>query len=116
MKSVPRQIRRRRTNPEARMSVIDHLRELRRRLLFALVFIVLGAIVGWLLYDQVLRFLERPYCSVPLQYRYHSGNGSCDLIYTGVLDGFTTRLKVSLIAGAVFSAPLWLYQIWAFIT
>ena len=38
------------------------------------------------------------------------------LIYHGVLDGFTTRLKVSVIAGAVFTAPLWLYQIWAFIT
>ena len=38
------------------------------------------------------------------------------LIFTGVLDGFTTRLKVSVIAGAVFTAPFWLYQIWAFIT
>jgi sec-independent protein translocase protein TatC len=116
MKSVPRQVRRRRSNPEARMSVIDHLRELRRRLLFALLFLTLGSIVGWVLYDPVLRFLEHPYCSVPAQYRYHSGNRSCDLIYTGVLDGFTTRLKVSVIAGSVFSAPLWLYQIWAFIT
>jgi sec-independent protein translocase protein TatC len=116
MKSVPRQARRRRTNPEARMSVIDHLRELRRRLLLALLFVVLGSIVGWVLYDPVLRFLEHPYCSVPARYRYHSGNRSCDLIYTGVLDGFTTRLKVSVIAGSVFSAPVWLYQIWAFIT
>jgi sec-independent protein translocase protein TatC len=38
------------------------------------------------------------------------------LIYHGVLEGFTTRLKVSTIAGAVLTAPLWLYQIWAFIT
>jgi sec-independent protein translocase protein TatC len=38
------------------------------------------------------------------------------LIYHGALDGFTTRLKVSVIAGAVLTGPLWLYQIWAFIT
>src|SRR5690242_14990659 len=116
MASVPRQVRRRRANPEARMSVIDHLRELRRRMLFVLLFVTLGTIAGWVLYAPVLHFLERPYCSVPAQYRYHSAGRSCDLIYTGVLDGFTTRLKVSVIAGAVFSAPLWLYQIWAFIT
>ncbi len=99
------------------MSVLDHLRELRRRLIIALLFIVAGAVAGWFLYDPVLRFLEHPYCRVPVRYRYHSGTGkSCDLIYTGVLDGFTTRLKVSFIAGTVFSAPFWLYQIWGFIT
>ncbi len=99
------------------MSVLDHLRELRRRLIIVVLFIAAGAVVGWVLYDPVLKFLEHPYCSVPQKYRYHSGNGkSCDLIYTGVLDGFTTRLKVSFIAGTVFSAPFWLYQIWGFIT
>jgi sec-independent protein translocase protein TatC len=99
------------------MSVLDHLRELRRRLILIVLFIAAGAVVGWLLYDPVLRFMEHPYCSVPVKYRYHGTDGkSCDLIYTGVLDGFTTRLKVSVIAGCVFSAPFWLYQIWAFIT
>jgi sec-independent protein translocase protein TatC len=104
-------------NPEARMSVLDHLRELRRRLILIVIFIAAGAIVGWVIYGPVLHFLEHPYCSVPREHRYNGTNGqSCDLIYTGVLDGFTTRLKVSFIAGAVFSAPLWLYQVWAFIT
>ena len=99
------------------MSVLDHLRELRRRLILVVLFIAAGAVVGWIVYGPVLHFLEHPYCSVPKQHRYNGSNGqSCDLIYTGVLDGFTTRLKVSFIAGSVFSAPLWLYQIWAFIT
>ena len=40
----------------------------------------------------------------------------CELVFTAPLDGFTTRLKVSVIAGAVFTAPLWLYQLWAFVT
>jgi len=99
------------------MSVLDHLRELRRRLIIVVLFIAAGAVVGWVLYGSVLKFLEHPYCAVPAKYRYHSQGGkSCDLIYTGVLDGFTTRLKVSFIAGTVFSAPLWLYQLWRFIT
>lgn len=117
MVTLPRFLRRKPANPEARMSVLDHLRELRRRLIVVVLLIAAGAVLGWVLYDPVLRFLESPYCSVPAKYRYHGSDPKgCDLIYTGVLDGFTTRLKVSFIAGTVFTAPLWLYQIWAFIT
>jgi sec-independent protein translocase protein TatC len=115
--ALRRLLRRRDNNPEARMSVLDHLRELRRRLILVVLVIAAGAVVGWLVYGPVLHFLEHPYCSVPQQHRYNGGAGqNCALIYTGVLDGFTTRLKVSFIAGTVFSAPLWLYQIWAFVT
>src|SRR6185437_1080863 len=60
---------------------------------------------------------RHPYCSVPQKYRYVPNKSSnCVLVYHGALDGFTTRLKVSVISGAVFTGPLWLYQIWAFIT
>jgi sec-independent protein translocase protein TatC len=117
MASVPRKVRRRRTNPEGRMSVMDHLRELRRRIIWVVVIVAAGAVVGWELYGPILDFLKHPYCSVPQRYRYQPlGADSCVLTYQGVLDGFTARLKVSVIAGAVFTAPLWLYQIWAFIT
>jgi sec-independent protein translocase protein TatC len=116
MPAVPRLLRRRPDNPEGRMSVLDHLRELRRRLIIAILFIAVGAVVGWVLYDPVLKFLEHPYCVVNPKYRFTNGGKGCKLYYTGVLDGFTTRLKVSFIAGSVFSAPFWLYQIWGFIT
>src|SRR5882757_8136371 len=117
MAKVERKLRRRRHNPEGRMSVLDHLRELRRRLILALVFVALGAVLGWELYNPILHFLKEPYCSVPAKYRVTTGSThECVLIYHGVLDGFTTRLKISVIAGAVFTGPLWLYQIWAFIT
>jgi sec-independent protein translocase protein TatC len=54
---------------------------------------------------------------VPPKYRATpNSTGDCVLVYQGVLDGFTTRLKVSAIAGAVLTGPFWLYQIWAFIT
>jgi sec-independent protein translocase protein TatC len=108
---------RRPRDPEGRMPVLEHLRELRRRLIFVLLFVALGAALGYYLYPHTLDFLRHPYCAVPHKYRYTpAGTQNCVLIYHGALDGFTTRLKVSVISGLVFTAPLWLYQIWAFIT
>jgi sec-independent protein translocase protein TatC len=99
------------------MPVLDHLRELRRRLIVIILIVMAGAVLGWFLYPHTIEFLKHPYCSVPAKYRYvPNGTNDCALIYHGVLEGFTTRLKVSVISGAVFTGPLWLYQIWAFIT
>jgi sec-independent protein translocase protein TatC len=99
------------------MPVLDHLRELRRRVIIMLLIIAAGAVLGWFLYGHTIEFLKHPYCSVPAKYRYvPNSSNDCSLIYHGVLEGFTTRLKVSVISGMVFTAPLWLYQIWAFIT
>ena len=105
-------------NDEGRMAVMDHLRELRRRIVIILILVGIGAIAGYYLYPQTLHFLERPYCAVPRTYRatYADNHGRCTLQTLGVLDGFTTRLKVAVVTGAVFTAPLWLYQVWAFIT
>src|SRR4051794_11326226 len=117
MSKVPRSLRRRKSNPEGRMAVLDHLRELRRRLIYIVLIVAAGAVLGWIFYIPILHFLEHPYCSVPRKYRFNgSNNDRCVLTYNGVLDGFTARLKVSVIAGAVLTGPLWLYQIWAFIT
>jgi sec-independent protein translocase protein TatC len=116
MTRVAPELRRRRSNPDGRMPVLDHLRELRRRLILVLLVLAAGGVVGWLCYDQILAVLQRPYCHVSGKYRFQGADGRCVLVYSGVLDGFTIRLKVSLIAGAVLTAPLWLYQIWAFVT
>jgi sec-independent protein translocase protein TatC len=111
-------VRRRRVkNPDGRMPVLDHLRELRRRLIIIVLFVAVGAVLGWYLYPHTLNVLRHPYCSVPEKYRFTPrGSVDCVLVYHGALDGFTTRLKVSVISGAVFTGPFWLYQVWAFIT
>jgi sec-independent protein translocase protein TatC len=111
-------VRRRRVkNPDGRMPVLDHLRELRRRLIIIVLFVGVGAVLGWYLYPHTLNVLRHPYCSVPEKYRFTPrGSVNCVLVYHGALDGFTTRLKVSVISGAVFTGPFWLYQVWAFIT
>ncbi len=102
---------------DGRMAVMDHLRELRRRIVWAMVFIGIGAVLGWFLYPHTLAFLKHPYCSLDYKHRFPGVKGAgCELVYTNVLAGFTTRLKVSVISGAIFTAPFWLYQIWAFVT
>jgi sec-independent protein translocase protein TatC len=102
-------------NPEARMSLIKHLREFRRRLIIVLVIVGVGSIAGWYFYDPIMTLLERPYCQVNPQYRFDGSGGQCVLVYHGALDGFTTRLKIAVSAGVVLTGPLWLYQLWAFI-
>lgn len=99
------------------MPVLEHLRELRRRVIIMVLIVAAGAVLGWVFYGHILDFLRHPYCAVPARYRFQpKGTANCVLIYHGVLDGFTTRLKVAAIAGAVLTGPLWLYQVWAFIT
>lgn len=110
---------RRPANPEGRMSVLDHLRELRRRLITVILVIAAGAVVGWFVYNPLLELLKHPYCNIPFQHRLGAMNQSasqCKLQFRAPLDGFTIRLKVSVVAGAVITSPVWLYQLWAFIT
>jgi sec-independent protein translocase protein TatC len=97
------------------MSVMDHLRELRRRVIVMVLIVAAGAIIGWIFYPQILSILKHPYCQIPPSRRFPPNSSSCDLIFFQPLAGFTTRLKVAFIAGAVITAPLWLYQIWAFV-
>jgi sec-independent protein translocase protein TatC len=117
--TVPNRLRRvlrRRPRPaDGTMSLRDHIVELRSRLLKALLFVGLGAIVGWILYPAILEVLIRPYCELPPEQRLQTGD-DCRLIFTSPLDGFILRLKVGAICGVVLAAPFWLYQLWAFVT
>lgn len=99
------------------MSLRDHIAELRGRLLKALFFVAIGAVIGWILYPQIIDFLKQPYCELPADRRLNNGGGTeCQLIFTSPLDGFMLRLKVGAIAGIILAAPFWLYQLWAFVT
>jgi len=100
-------------NPEARMPLMEHLRELRSRLTKAAIALAAGAVVGYLLYDYVWAFLVEPYCSLPVS--QVNGPDDCSLIVTGPFDAFFVAFKVWLFVGALVSAPFWLYQLWAFV-
>lgn len=97
------------------MTLVEHLVELRTRLTRALLALVVGVVIGFFLFPAVFEFMKEPYCSLPASRRLDTGNG-CDLFAFGVLDQFSVRLRVSLIIGVALSSPVWLYQLWGFIT
>lgn len=99
-------------DPDGRMPLLEHLRELRSRLIKAILGLALGALVGWIFFDPIWDFLKQPYTRIPPE---HCLGGKCDLVVHGIFDGFFVHLKVALIVGAVLSSPIWLYQIWAFV-
>ncbi len=106
----------RRQNPEGRMPLFDHLRELRNRIVKMALALIAGMIVGFIFFTPVWHVIERPLCHAVI--RGHSG---CDtlgvnqLVLNGPLDAFYLRVKVAFIVGVILSSPVWLYQVWAFI-
>src|SRR6478736_2486203 len=102
---------RRRRNPEGRMSLADHLRELRRRLVIAGIAIALASVIGWLRYDWLLTQL-----TAPLDVVRHQRHGSLvGINFGGVTSAFSIKLKVALFVGVIIASPVWLYELWAFI-
>ncbi|WP_460774781.1 twin-arginine translocase subunit TatC [Nocardiopsis nanhaiensis] len=95
------------------MPLMDHLRELRNRLAKVMIILGLGAVVGFIFYDQVWDFLTEPYCSLPASQVVDGGG--CSLIVTGPFDAFFVAFKVWLLVGALVTGPFWLYQLWAFV-
>jgi sec-independent protein translocase protein TatC len=99
-------------NPDGRMPLVEHIRELRGRVIKAALGLLAGAVVGWIFFGPVWSVLKQPYERLPPE---HCLAGKCTLVVHGIFDGFFIHLKVSLIVGAVLSSPIWLYQIWAFV-
>jgi sec-independent protein translocase protein TatC len=100
-------------NPEGRMPLMDHLRELRNRVVKVALVILVGAGVAWGFYNRIWSFVQRPYCQAIGGCNTHIFGRS--LVLNGVTDGFYLHIKVSIIAAVVVTSPIWLYQIWAFI-
>lgn len=97
------------------MPLIDHIREFRNRFLKSVFFIALFAVVGWIFYQQIITELVKPFCDLNLQ--SETGKNYCgDLYINGLIGPFNLHIKVAFLSGIILSAPLWLYQIWSFIT
>jgi sec-independent protein translocase protein TatC len=107
---------RRQQNPEGRMPFMDHLRELRNRIVKMALALAAGMAAGFIFFDQAWAFIERPLCHTTIN--GHSGcatPGTNQLILNSPLDPFYLRVKVAFIVGVILSSPVWLYQLWSFI-
>jgi sec-independent protein translocase protein TatC len=100
------------------MTLVAHLTELRNRIAKALLALLIATAVSFWWYEHGLgEFIRAPYCGLDDDLRYGGDDaGGCGLLITDVFGGVFIRLKVAFLAGAVLSAPFWLYQLWAFIT
>jgi sec-independent protein translocase protein TatC len=96
------------------MPLLDHLRELRKRIIRAAFFILIFSILGFVYYNQIITTLAEPVCDLKLA--QSSGSNNCgSLFISGVLGPLNLQVKVAFLTGVIVSAPFWLYQLWAFI-
>jgi sec-independent protein translocase protein TatC len=110
-----RAVRGRSRHPDdARMTLTEHLRELRRRVIISAAAVVVGTAVAFAFHGSLIDVLTKPYCDLPESYR--ALQGRCTLVVGGVLDPFNVTLRLSLYAGLLLSSPVWLWQLWRFVT
>ena len=108
--------RRRPAHPdESRMTLVEHLIELRARMVKSAAALVVTTVAAFIFFEPIMDFLTRPYCDLPANLRF-GGSDDCQLYATGILDQFVIRMRVALMTGAVLSAPVWLWQLWQFVT
>jgi sec-independent protein translocase protein TatC len=93
------------------MSLSGHLKELRNRLFWSALFIISGSIAGWYLFDFVFNELQRPIVELASK-----PGSNVTINFPTVVSAFDVRLQVSIFLGILMSAPIWLYNLWAFIT
>ena len=117
MRLVPKFLRRSEAERTGTMTVVEHLEELRRRLIIA--FIAVGlrvAIVGWFLYPYVHGPASAsPFCDYVTRHPEVRPPAGCDLVFTGLVDAFIVKMKIVVFLGLVVALPVVLYQLWAFI-
>ena len=95
---------------DGRMSLGDHLRELRRRFVIAAAAIAVGSVLGWVEYDRLFNAIMAPLRKVAAE-----RHGLVNINFGGITQPFTVQLQVALFVGVIVASPVWLYQVWGFI-
>jgi sec-independent protein translocase protein TatC len=111
-------LRRRKRDPDATMTVVGHLEELRNRLIICAIAVAIGTIGAWFLYRPVFNYLSNPFCTFM---RGHpklavDPKDPCRLVYLSVVEPFLIKIKVVIFLGLALALPVLLYQLWMFVT
>lgn len=99
---------------DARMTLMEHLAELRSRLIKCVVAVAVGAVVGFVAYDQLFDVLVEPSLQL-CRDNIDQSITECRLLVTNPIDGFSVRLRVSTYAGIALAMPVLLWQVWRFV-
>ena len=101
-----------------RMPLVEHIRELRNRLMKAALAIIIGGILGFVFRNQVLHVLETPVCSIKGVHGVAAKTPQCPngaIVFQGPTAQVSLSFKIAMYVGIVVGSPIWLYQIWAFL-
>jgi sec-independent protein translocase protein TatC len=101
--------------PDGMMSLADHLRELRYRLILCVIVVILCAVGSAIWYEGLFGILLQPYLKAVDMLAVSYPNLTAQTVLSGVTSPFMLALKVCCVAGLVISSPVWLYHLWAFI-
>jgi sec-independent protein translocase protein TatC len=101
--------------PDGTMTLFEHLRELRYRLIVSALAIIVGMVVAWFFRYDLMDILQRPYFQAIAALKAKNPDASTLLVNINLTSPLTLALKVSALAGALVTAPFWLYQLWAFV-
>lgn len=93
------------------MPLREHLIELRKRLVLAALGVLVGAVLGWIVYDPVFQSLQDP-----LLHAAEERGVTASVNFAGLASAMDMKFKVAVFIGALVSSPWWLYQLWAFVT
>ena len=97
------------------MSLLSHLNELRSRIFKSAIAITLASGLGWIFYEKIISRLTTPICD--LDSATAAGKNNCGVLYiNGVLGPIDLKFKISILLGVLIASPIWLYQLWAFIS
>jgi sec-independent protein translocase protein TatC len=101
--------------PDGSMTLFEHLRELRYRLVIASLAIIVGMIISGFFYPALFDILTRPYYAGIADLKANKPGAVTALVSNNLASPFTLALKVCMVAGLVLTSPIWLYQLWAFV-
>jgi sec-independent protein translocase protein TatC len=86
------------------MSLMEHLEELRRRIVHSAIYLAVGFCAAWFLHDRLVGFIQAPLAKI-----------GKSLVFTHPMDPLNLDLQVSMLGGAILASPFILYQVWLFI-